>query len=150
LFSDFLGFCNILLGLFPFIGFIPSFWANPDLWDISCLGFALLFVGSVSVVWFNKSIIILLWFGIFHFLLFIKREFPDQVAMFVASSASEGDLFILDVLDPFLILEFEAYCFWECSRHIHLYAYSCVRCVSPFQGGFYGLYVFPQFIPYFF
>jgi hypothetical protein len=75
-----------------------------NFWVISYLGFALPFVGSTSGVWFNKSILILLWFGIFHFLLLIKRAFPDQVAMFMACSTSEGDLFIIDVLDPFLIL----------------------------------------------
>jgi hypothetical protein len=32
----------------------------------------------------------------------------------MTSSAFEGDLLIVNVLYPFLILEFQAYGFWEC------------------------------------
>jgi hypothetical protein len=115
LFSDFLRFCCILLGFYPLIGFIPSFRVNLDLWVIFFLGFALLFVGSTFGVWFNKPFLILLWFGFFRFLFFIQGAFPDQVTMFMASSTSEGDLFIIDVLDPFLIPEFKEYGFKESS-----------------------------------
>jgi hypothetical protein len=102
------------------------------LWVISCWGFTLLFVCSASGVWFYKPILILLWFGVFRFLFFIEREFHDQVTMFMASYAYERDLLVIDALDPFLISEFKTYGFWEFFEHIHLYTYSCIRCISPF------------------
>jgi len=132
LFSKFLKFFCILLDFFPLIGFIPSFRGTPNLWVISSLVFALLFIGCISGVWFSKPILILLWLGVFRFIFFIKWSFPNQVTMFMTPSTSEGDMFIIYVLDPFLILEFEAYGFWVCSRHIHLYENSCVGCISPF------------------
>jgi hypothetical protein len=132
LFSEFLRFFCILIGFYPFIGFILFFWVIPDLWVISCLGFSLFFVGSASGVWFNKPVFILLWFGVFRFLFFIKREFLDQMNMFMAPSTSEGDLLIIDVLDPFLIPEFETY-YWLWSLIIFLIQRSLLSAVIPHE-----------------
>jgi hypothetical protein len=92
----------------------------------------MLFICSVSRVRCYKPFLILSCFWVCLFLLFIKREFYDKVAMFMASSSSKGDLFVIYVLDPFLIPEFQTYGFSGCSRNVHLYADSCVQCVSSF------------------
>jgi hypothetical protein len=70
LFLSFSGICLFLSSLFPFFGFIPPFHSGLGFHIDTCWGFAWFLVCYFSVFWLDKTILILLYFGVFLFLFF--------------------------------------------------------------------------------
>jgi hypothetical protein len=67
---DFWNFFQVPFFCFPFVCLVPSFHHVPGLLGISCRGFIFLFICSVPRIWGYKPFLVLLCFGIYHFLPF--------------------------------------------------------------------------------
>jgi hypothetical protein len=102
-----------------------------------CLGVvvgSIFFPGAHSL----KSFLISMWVCRDGFVFGIKGEISEEMVMFMTSPTSEWNVFIVQSLNPFIVLIVDIDYIWKWLGEIHIDTHVCICCVAICFGDFKG------------